>query len=63
MEFVRYEFGDPKYTAEECWEKGMSSRSPSKVTCGLWCGQAGGERARSIRDIKEQEVYLGECPS
>jgi DNA-directed RNA polymerase subunit beta len=63
LEFVRYEFGDPKYTAEECWEKGMTYSVPLKVTLRLvvWDKQAGSE-ARSIRDIKEQEVYLGEMP-
>jgi DNA-directed RNA polymerase subunit beta len=63
LEFVRYEFGDPKYTAEECREKGMTYSVPLKVTLRLvvWDKQAGSE-ARSIRDIKEQEVYLGEMP-
>src|SRR5512141_378726 len=63
LEFVRYEFGDPKYTAEECLEKGMTYSVPLKVTLRLvvWDKQAGSE-ARSIRDIKEQEVYLGEMP-
>jgi DNA-directed RNA polymerase subunit beta len=63
LEFVRYEFGDPKYTSEECWEKGMTYSVPLKVTLRLvvWDKQVGSE-ARSIRDIKEQEVYLGEMP-
>jgi DNA-directed RNA polymerase subunit beta len=63
LEFVRYEFGDPKYTAEECREKGMTYSVPLKVTLRLvvWDKQVGSE-ARSIRDIKEQEVYLGEMP-
>jgi DNA-directed RNA polymerase subunit beta len=63
LEFVRYEFGDPKYTGEECWEKGMTYSVPLKVTLRLvvWDKQTGSE-ARSIRDIKEQEVYLGEMP-
>src|SRR5512137_526463 len=63
LEFVRYEFGDPKYTAEECWEKGMTFSVPLKVTLRLvvWDKQVGSE-ARSMRDIKEQEVYLGEMP-
>ncbi|MBI4537190.1 MAG: DNA-directed RNA polymerase subunit beta [candidate division NC10 bacterium] len=63
LEFVRYEFGDPKYTAVECLEKGMTYSVPLKVTLRLvvWDKQADSE-ARSIRDIKEQEVYLGEMP-
>ncbi len=63
LEFVRYEFGDPKYTAVECLVKGMTYSVPLKVTLRLvvWEKQADSE-ARSIRDIKEQEVYLGEMP-
>ena len=62
LEFVRYDFGEPKYTPEECREKGMTYSTPLKVTLRLavWDQQA--EGAKSIRDIKEQEVYLGEMP-
>src|SRR5574341_2049948 len=63
LEFVKYEFGAPKYSAEECREKGMTFSVPLKVTLRLvvWDKQAGSE-TKSIRDIKEQEVYLGEMP-
>ena len=63
LEFVKFEFGSPKYSAEECREKGMTFSVPLKVTLRLvvWDKQADSE-ARSIRDIKEQEVYLGEMP-
>jgi len=65
LEFVRYEFGEPKYTADECREKGMTFSVPLKVTLRLVVWDRAGERDReskSIRDIKEQEVYLGEMP-
>jgi DNA-directed RNA polymerase subunit beta len=63
LEFVRYEFGAPKYTADECREKGMTFSVPLKVTLRLvvW-DRAGDRETKSIRDIKEQEVYLGEMP-
>src|SRR5574341_494546 len=63
LEFVRYEFGEPKYTADECREKGMTFSVPLKVTLRLvvW-DRAGDREAKSIRHIKEQEVYLGEMP-
>src|SRR5574341_1577792 len=63
LEFVKFEFGSPKYSAEECREKGMTFSVPLKVTLRLvvWDKQAGSE-TKSIRDIKEQEVYLGEMP-
>jgi DNA-directed RNA polymerase subunit beta len=63
LEFVKYEFGAPKYGAEESLEKGMTCSVPLKVTLRLmvWDKPANSE-ANSIRDIKEQEVYLGEMP-
>ena len=61
--FVKYEFGVPKYGAEESLEKGMTYSVPLKVTLRLmvWDKPVSSE-ASSIRDIKEQEVYLGEMP-
>lgn len=63
LDFVKYEFGVPKYGAEESLEKGMTYSVPLKVTLRLmvWERPVGSE-AGSIRDIKEQEVYLGEMP-
>ena len=45
LEFVKYEFGAPKYSAEECREKGMTFSVPLKVTLRLvvWDKQAGSE--------------------
>jgi len=62
LQFVKYGFGEPKYTPEECREKGMTYSVPLKVTLRLvvWDKQTTG--SKSIRDIKEQEVYLGEIP-
>jgi DNA-directed RNA polymerase subunit beta len=63
LEFVRYDFGEPKYTPEECREKGMTYSVPLKVTLNLVvCEKAADGETRSIRDIKQQEVYLGEMP-
>ncbi|MBI3003775.1 MAG: DNA-directed RNA polymerase subunit beta, partial [candidate division NC10 bacterium] len=63
LEFVKYEFGQPKYSPAECREKGMTYSAPLKVTLRLVVWDKGGEgEAKSIRDIKEQEVYLGEMP-
>ncbi|MDE2059524.1 MAG: DNA-directed RNA polymerase subunit beta [candidate division NC10 bacterium] len=63
LDFVKYEFGVPKYGAEESLEKGMTCSVPLKVTLRLmvWDKPVGSEPG-SIRDIKEQEVYLGEMP-
>lgn len=64
LEFEKYEFGNPKYTPEECREKGMTYSVPLKVTLKLvvWDKGAGGE-SKSIREIKEKEgIYMGEIP-
>ncbi len=62
------ECGEPvglkfKYSMEECQSRGMSFNVPLKVTIHLIVYDKDPETgARSIRDIKEQEVYFGEIP-
>ena len=35
LEFVRYSFGEPKYTVDECIERGMTYEVPIKITVRL----------------------------
>jgi DNA-directed RNA polymerase subunit beta len=63
LEFVRYSFGEPKYTVAECIERGMTFEAPLKITVRLITfdvDEATG--VQSVRDIKEQEVFLGALP-
>ena len=63
LEFVDYEFEDPKYDVEECQQRGMTYAAPLKVTLRLVVWDIDEEtEARSVRDIKEQVVYMGEMP-
>jgi DNA-directed RNA polymerase subunit beta len=63
LEFVGYHFGEPKYTVEECHDRGMTFAIPLKVTLRLVVYEQDKEaRSRTVKDIKEQEVYLGELP-
>ena len=63
LEFVRYTLLDPKYTVDECHQKGMTYASPIKLLVRLIMWDKDIETgAQSIRDIKEQEVYFGEIP-
>ncbi len=63
LEFVRYEFEEPKYDVEECQQRGMTFAAPLKVTLRLVVWDVDEDTgARSIRDIKEQEVYMGDMP-
>ena len=52
-----------KYNVEECQERGMTYAVPLKVTIRLvvWDKDPDTD-AKSIRDIKEQEVYFGDIP-
>ncbi|NQV57131.1 MAG: DNA-directed RNA polymerase subunit beta, partial [Rhodospirillales bacterium] len=63
LEFVDYEFEEPKYDVEECQQRGMTYAAPLKVTLRLVVWDIDEETgARSVRDIKEQVVYMGEMP-
>ncbi len=63
LEFVEYEFEEPKYDVEECQQRGMTYAAPLKVTLRLLVWDIDEEtEARSVRDIKEQVVYMGEMP-
>ncbi len=61
LEFVSYELGTPKYDVEECHQRGMTYAAPLKVKIQLviWDVESG---RRSIKNVKEQEVYFGEIP-
>jgi DNA-directed RNA polymerase subunit beta len=63
LEFVSYSIGAPKWNEEECRERGMTFAAPIKVTVQLVIFDVD-ERtaARTIRDVKEQEVFFGEIP-
>ena len=63
MEYSRYEFDKPKFDVEECQQRGMTYAAPLKVTLRLIVFEEDEETgARSVKDIKEQEVYMGDIP-
>ena len=63
LEFVRYAFDPPKYDVEECQQRGMTYAAPLKVTLRLIVFDVNEETgARSVKDIKEQDVYMGDMP-
>jgi DNA-directed RNA polymerase subunit beta len=52
-----------KYDVEECQERGMTFAVPLKVTIRLVVWNKDPETGvKTIRDIKEQEVYFGDIP-
>ena len=63
LEFVKYELEEPKYDVEECFKRDMTYAAPIKATLRLvvWdTDEATG--AKSIHDIKEKDVYMGDIP-
>ena len=63
LQFVKYELEEPKYDVEECQQRGMTFAAPLKVTLRLVVWDVDEDTgSRSIRDIKEQDVYMGDMP-
>ncbi len=63
LEFVKYEYEAPKYDVDECRQRGMTYSAPLKVTLRLIVFDVDPEtQAKSVKDIKEQDVYMGDMP-
>jgi DNA-directed RNA polymerase subunit beta len=63
LEFVRYDLEPPKYDVEECQQRDMTYSAPLKVTLRLIVFDVDDDTgAKSVKDIKEQDVYMGDMP-
>ncbi|GGA55455.1 DNA-directed RNA polymerase subunit beta [Nitratireductor aestuarii] len=63
LEFVKYEFEGPKFDVDECRQRDLTFSAPLKVTLRLIVFDVDEDTgAKSIRDIKEQDVYMGDMP-
>ncbi|MEA5161981.1 DNA-directed RNA polymerase subunit beta [Cereibacter johrii] len=63
LEFVKYELEKPKYDVDECQQRDMTYAAPLKVTLRLIVFDVDETTgARSVKDIKEQDVYMGDMP-
>ena len=63
LEFVSYEFEEPKYDVDECVQRGLTFAAPLKVTLRLIVFEVDEDTgAKSVLDIKEQDVYMGDMP-
>ena len=63
LEFVKYELEKPKYDVEECQQRDMTYSAPLKVTLRLIVFDIDEDTgARSVKDIKEQDVFMGDMP-
>ncbi|MEA2030781.1 MAG: DNA-directed RNA polymerase subunit beta [candidate division Zixibacteria bacterium] len=63
LEYVSYHLGPARYTIDECRARNMSFAAPLRVTMRLISreGEGKGEE-KVVKDIIEQDVYLGELP-
>ncbi len=61
LEYVGFYLGPTRYSIEECRERNMTFAAPLKVTMRLITRQGEGQ-TKEIKDIIEQDVYLGELP-
>jgi DNA-directed RNA polymerase subunit beta len=63
LEFVGYEFEEPKYDVEECQQRGMTYAAPLRVTLRLVVFEIDPDTdARHMLNVKEQDVYMGDMP-
>jgi DNA-directed RNA polymerase subunit beta len=63
LDFVTYVLEDPKYDVEECRQRGITYAAPLRITLRLIVFEIDHEtQTRSVLDIKEQEVYMGDMP-
>ena len=63
LEFVKYEFDAPKFDVDECRQRDLTYSAPLKVTLRLIVFDIDEDTgAKSIKDIKEQDVYMGDMP-
>ena len=63
LEYVRYELEKPKYDVEECVQRDITYACPLRVTLRLIVFEIDPDtEAKSVLDIKEQDVYMGDLP-
>lgn len=63
LEFSHYELEMPKYDVDECRQRDLTFAAPLKVIFRLVVWDIDEDtNTRSIKDIKEQEVYMGDIP-
>jgi DNA-directed RNA polymerase subunit beta len=63
LDFDHYVLEDPKFDTDECRQRGLTFAAPMRVTLRLTTFEIDPDTdARSVIDIKEQDVYMGDMP-
>tara|TARA_B100000767_G_scaffold272294_1_gene299635 strand:- start:4109 stop:8206 length:4098 start_codon:yes stop_codon:yes gene_type:complete len=61
LEYVDYKLGEPVFDVKECQSRGITYAAPLRVKVRLIVYDKESS-TKTIKDIKEQEVYMGEIP-
>jgi DNA-directed RNA polymerase subunit beta len=64
LEYVGYRLGDPVFDVKECQLRGLTYAAPLRVKVRLvvYDKETSTPTKKTVKDIREQEVYLGEMP-
>ena len=63
LDFDDYVLEPPKFDVEECRQRGITYAAPMRVTLRLIVFEVDPDtETRSVLDIKEQDVYMGDMP-
>ncbi|WP_118856568.1 DNA-directed RNA polymerase subunit beta [Sphingomonas mesophila] len=63
LDFDHYELEEPKFDVDECRQRGLTYAAPMRVTLRLTTFEIDPDtEAKSVIDIKEQDVYMGDMP-
>ncbi|MGZ8096033.1 MAG: DNA-directed RNA polymerase subunit beta, partial [Methylosarcina sp.] len=63
LEYVRYRLGEPVFDVRECQQRGATYAAPLRVLVRLIIyDKEAAATAKVVKDIREQEVYMGELP-
>ncbi len=61
LEFVHFNLGEPAFDVKECQQRGLTFASPLRARVRLVILDRE-STAEKIKEVKEQEVYMGEIP-
>jgi len=63
LQYVDYHLGEPPFDVRECQQRGLTYAAPLRVRVRLVIyDKEAGDNAKVVKDVREQEVYMGELP-
>jgi DNA-directed RNA polymerase subunit beta len=63
LQFISYNLGEPLFNVRECQTRGLSYGAPLKIKVRLILySKDNKDQQKTVKDIREQEVYMGELP-